>query len=467
MGYLPYGLRPGFRTLHHLGALSCYSGTQQRRMFVGLDSTRYLLRNYGDLAFRIFGNWARTIMNVLQSFRFFLNVALIIESNGAALSQMSAGKSQAGFLCSVLAEAMFTICGFILGQIRTLQKLSWLSNLAIWLNVNANIMTMVVVYYYAPNYEAALTSFKILEGPTVTSANWPANFELKDRINDLMNCVFAYGGALLFNELMSEMRRPMDFWKGFICAEIFIYSCYLLMGMVVYSAQGQFTHPELCILLADSLGNAISFISAHIAGLLYGNIGLKVIYASVLRDIFKFPALDKKMARHLGCYQYVLCSSALPQIITDLALVPIYGALAFIVAAAISQLANLTSFVGAARILQFTYTFRPILKVGYNCQNDAMLENEQFDPATGQLSCKDSGFARWMRGFEKQFAWNTFDCIYALCAFGTAGLGLCATLPLCTRISRQPRLRRSLAPIRFRRLPAYLMGGCPHIRRTS
>ena len=39
----------------------------------------------------------------------------------------------------------------------------------------------------------------------------------------------------------------------------------------------------------------------------------------------------------------------------DLPLVPIYWALAFIVAAAIPQIANLTSFVGAACILQFTY----------------------------------------------------------------------------------------------------------------
>ena len=93
------GYGPGFALYTVFGALSTYSGLQLWQMFVGLDSTRYPLRNYGDMAFRIYGNWARTIMNVLQSFQFFLNVTLIIESNGAALSQMSAGKSQTGFLC--------------------------------------------------------------------------------------------------------------------------------------------------------------------------------------------------------------------------------------------------------------------------------------------------------------------------------------------------------------------------------
>jgi len=47
----------------------------------------------------------------------------------------------------------------------------------------------------------------------------------------------------------------------------------------------------------QTLGNAISFISALIAALLYGNIGVKVIYATILRDLFHFPALDKKMGK--------------------------------------------------------------------------------------------------------------------------------------------------------------------------
>ena len=34
----------------------------------------------------------------------------------------------------------------------------------------------------------------------------------------------------------------MDFWKGFICAEIFIYAVYLTMGLVVYSNQGQYVY---------------------------------------------------------------------------------------------------------------------------------------------------------------------------------------------------------------------------------
>jgi hypothetical protein len=71
---------------------------------------------------------------------------------------------------------------------------------------------MVVVHYYPPNYAAAQASFGTPPNqPIVTTANWPPGTTLIDRINGLMQGVYSYGGATLFNELMAEMRRPMDF----------------------------------------------------------------------------------------------------------------------------------------------------------------------------------------------------------------------------------------------------------------
>ena len=48
----------------------------------------------------------------------------------------------------------------------------------------------------------------------------------------------------------------------------------------------------------QTLGNAISFISGLIAALLYGNIGIKVFYASVLRDVFHMPPLDHRVGKY-------------------------------------------------------------------------------------------------------------------------------------------------------------------------
>lgn len=107
---------------------------------------------------------------------------------------------------------------------------------------------------------------------------------------------------------------------------------------------------------------------------------------------------------------------------------PLYWALAWVIAAAIPQISNLTSFVGAACILQFSYTFPPILLVGYNVQKDAMLPEEEFDPRTGQVQRADHGIKRWIRGYKKRLVWNTFDVIYSLAALATAGLGIWASV---------------------------------------
>jgi len=108
--------------------------------------------------------------------------------------------------------------------------------------------------------------------------------------------------------------------------------------------------------------------------------------------------------------------------------VPIYWALAWIIAAAIPQISNLTSFVGAACILQFSYTFPPMLLVGYNVQKDAMLPEEHFNPLTGKVNRVDSGIKRWIRGYKRKFVWNTFDVLYSLAALGAAGLGIWASV---------------------------------------
>ncbi|EME87866.1 uncharacterized protein MYCFIDRAFT_159061 [Pseudocercospora fijiensis CIRAD86] len=412
------GYGPGLALYLVFGLMAFYSGLQLWKMFIGLDSPRYPMRNFGDLGFRVYGGWARQLVNVLQSCQFFLNVTLLIESSGQGLQQMAAGKNGKGVLCFVAAEVIFMVCGFIFGQVRTLQRLGFLANLAVWLNVFVILMTMGVVPSFGPNYDASFATYKTPPNqPVRTSANWPEGTTLKDRINGLMNCVFAYGGATLFNELMAEMRRPMDFWKGLICADIFIFSIYITIGMVVYSYQGQYTFNPAYQGIPNSayawqtVGNAISFVSGLIAALLYGNIGVKVFYAAVLRDVFRFPPLDERKGK-----------------IVWIALVPIYWGLAFIVAASIPQISYLISFVGAAFILEFSYVFPPLFMVGYNVQKDAMLPEEHFDPATGQATRVDSGFKRWLRGYMKKPFLNTFDILYLIGALATSGLGIYASV---------------------------------------
>ena len=86
-----------------------------------------------------------------------------------------------------------------------------------------------------PNYAAAKASYGIAAGPVVKQAF--ATYPFYERINGVMNIVYAYGGAMLFIEFMSEMRRPMDFWKAMIMAQSFILVVYMLFGLVSFTPE--------------------------------------------------------------------------------------------------------------------------------------------------------------------------------------------------------------------------------------
>jgi len=64
------GYGPGITLYVVFAGFAAYGGFLLWWQFVGLDSPKYPLRNYGDLGFRVYGNWARQIINVLQSCQF-------------------------------------------------------------------------------------------------------------------------------------------------------------------------------------------------------------------------------------------------------------------------------------------------------------------------------------------------------------------------------------------------------------
>ena len=111
-----------------------------------------------------------------------------------------------------------------------------------------------------------------------------------DQVVGVMQIVYSYGGAMLFIEFMAEMRRPRDFWKGMVIAQLFIFVVYMLFGLVscslrvcnrllifaqvIYAFQGQYTinpaNQGLAPFAWQTATNIISFIAALIAAGLYG-----------------------------------------------------------------------------------------------------------------------------------------------------------------------------------------------------
>jgi amino acid permease len=135
------GYGPGVALYTVFGAMSYYSGWILWRTFIGLDSDRYPLKGYGDLYYRVFGPIARHLINFGQGLQLLLFVAVLILGNGQGIAQLSAGPNNNTPLCFAVCLLIFMLAGFVLGQIRTLQRFAWIANISVYLNLFIIFMT--------------------------------------------------------------------------------------------------------------------------------------------------------------------------------------------------------------------------------------------------------------------------------------------------------------------------------------
>jgi len=236
----------------------------------------------------------------------------------------------------------------------------------------------------------------------------------------MFNIVFAYGGAMIFPEMISEMRRPMDFWKGMFLADTIITIAYMVYGIVWYTQQGQYTQAQsyqgLNPYWAQTFCNILAIITGLIAACLYGNIGVKVIYINVFEEILGFPPLNTKKGR--------ICWTIF---------IPCYWAIAFIIGSSVPALGAMTGLVGAVCIFQFTYTLPPLLMLAYCLLTDGSKEDEHYSGYGTEWTPRDSwkSMARWSRawfsGGMLSFGWKTVNLIYFLACLACLGMGMYGT----------------------------------------
>ena len=230
------GYGPGIALFTLFGFLAGYGGFLIWKTFLGLDSDRYPVRIYGDLAHRVFGTWAQILCNVIQFIQLFLNVGILTVQNGLGIEQVIVGGGRDPF-CFVLLVFFMAVAGMLLGQVRTIKNIGWIGNASVWLNLITIFIVMGVVPHSPPNYDAAISvNGPILGfdsvGPVKTNAGKPEGVGFNVQVEGLQLAIGAYGGATIFVELMAEMRRPFDFWKGMLCSQIFIYFFYMLFSLV-------------------------------------------------------------------------------------------------------------------------------------------------------------------------------------------------------------------------------------------
>jgi hypothetical protein len=124
------GWGPGVALYIVFGIAAGISGFILWRVFLALDSSRYPLLSFGDTYFRVYGGWSRHFINVAQSLQQFMTVCVIILGNGQIIAQLSSNK-----ICFIACMIIFMAVGMLVGSIRSLQRLGWLANASVWMNI--------------------------------------------------------------------------------------------------------------------------------------------------------------------------------------------------------------------------------------------------------------------------------------------------------------------------------------------
>ncbi|KAJ5820512.1 hypothetical protein N7474_006103 [Penicillium riverlandense] len=421
-GSCPYafstvGYGPGVALYVIFSIAAGVSGYILWRVYMTLDSSRYPILSYGDTFFRVFGRKSRHFINVTQAFQQFLTVAVLVLGSGQIIAQLSSGT-----ICYIVCFLIFTIFGIFAGLMRGLQHVGWLANASVWLNVVSFIIVMVAAAHFTVDYDPTVKNTRVKEiGPIQTFAGpppdqfQPAAVGFAGQLNGINQMVYSWGGALLFVAFLAEMRHPMDFWKGLMCAQIFICVVYIFFGAFVYSYYGQYSAQVITTAIQpfslQTVANVFALLTGAIACIMYFNIGMKTVYIEVFQEVFHFPPIVTRKGR-LMWY----------------ALGPVYWIIAFIVAASVPNLNGISGLVGALLILNFTYTFPALLYVGYNCQMGARLPGEGFNAATRVTVRHDGGYKRWVRGYMKKWHINIASTLYFLGGLALSGMGSWAAI---------------------------------------
>ncbi|KDQ54669.1 hypothetical protein JAAARDRAFT_135255 [Jaapia argillacea MUCL 33604] len=399
------GYVPGVILYVVMGAVACYTGLILWRLFVKLDSDRYPVKTYADLAERIFGKWFKHLCTVLQSIQLIIIVGTICLSNAQSIEQIATNNK----ICFSIAILIWALVGMVIGQIRTLKSYTWLANSSVWLNLIVIFASMGFVAHSPPNYASAAAAYgpAVASGPIQRSAF--VSLPISAKVNGIMNMVYAYGGAMIFPErvllfmILVGMIRPMDFWKGMVCAQMLICTVYMLYGVFVYAFQGQYTLPlafqGVSRYAWQTMGNVIVMITGIFAAGLLGNIGIKIAYISIVEDWVGGPPLMSRKGRFIWTGMVIL-----------------YWALAYIVGSAIPQVQTISSLVAAICIMQFTYTFPPLFLLGF----DMVVDAAKNDPGDSWTS-----LSRWKRAmFSGRWWFKLFNFVLFLGSLTLAGLGL-------------------------------------------
>lgn len=406
-----YGLAVGIFVL--LGIAAAFSGLMIWKTYMSLDSSRFPMLSFGDPFFRLFGPKTRNFINITQALQMFCSVAVVLMGNSQILSQLAKAK-----VCYIAIVIINMVIGMASGWLRALKHVGWLCNCAVWINIVSFIIICVAAAREGPDPTIALqtTLLKTFDPVKTFAGTPPAQYQQQTtdqfaaQFNGIDTIVYAYSGALLFVAFLSEMRRPMDFWKGCLMAQTFICVVYVFFGAFVYHYYGQYSITNITQVVSpyglQLVSNILALITGFLAIFLYFHIGMKTVYLEVGQQLFNLPPITERKG-------YILW----------LVLGPVYWIIALVLAVSVPNFTSITNLIGGLLSLNFTYSIPAIMYSAFAIQSAAALPGEGFDPYTGVTIRLDDGWKRYVRGLRNSWYYSVPAILFAMGGLASSGMG--------------------------------------------
>ncbi|MEW5297296.1 MAG: hypothetical protein WDW36_000513 [Sanguina aurantia] len=211
-----------------LALLTVYSGFMFSRLYSAVPGTVL----FGDIGHKAAGSLGRNVVYaVIYSLDATRCVILHLAASeslrhifpeDASGSGMIGGQRPPLWQCGLVV----LVLALVLGQIRSLARLSWF----FLLGTGSQLLAVAVVVYQLvsePDREAVTEYYRPLTMATLPS-----------QVVALMNIIFAFGGQFAFVEIMTCMKRPACFPRAVTLCTVIMGCMYAGLGSVGYWSRG-------------------------------------------------------------------------------------------------------------------------------------------------------------------------------------------------------------------------------------
>jgi hypothetical protein len=423
------GFIPGSIVYFLSGIIAAYAAFILLRLYLLLDTPEEPLYAYSDVAERLYRRYGRRTCDLivaLVSFFQFLQqwfaVAIIIVGNAQGLQEIAQLAPNPSNVCYYALGAGFTAIGGVSACVKKFKHISFASNLCIWLNLFTIYANLGMSHEY-PAYTngkgpsgkcdgngfAPSSLAQQLFNPQDPSAPLfpvdadcngliPArgvnftHYSLSLNIIGFTNMIYAYAGANMFIDFLSEMKNPREFWKSIVVSSTIIITAYMIYGVMLYAVQGPYVaNPGtqgINNYAWQTTFNSISVFTSWVAAVMYGQISVRVAY-SWLHRWFGMPPVSSRN----GTICWIIIANTL-------------WWTAYIIGMALPQIGDLTSIITSFCVIQYTYTLPFVFHLTYEIQQDDT----------------------WREVFTRRLWLKALDFTVALLSLVVVGMGLSSSI---------------------------------------